>query len=373
MRIFLSKPHMGEEELSNVKAAFESNYVAPLGPHLDAFENSVSNYLGGNLQCVGLSSGTAALHLSLLVAGVKKGDEVWVSSMTFAGGVFPIVYLGAIPRFFDLNPETWCIDVDILSEELQKASKHNRLPKAIVPTDLYGQSVDLNRLELLAKQYEIPLVVDSAESLGAEYLDGRKAGSGGDAAVLSFNGNKIITTSGGGMIVTKNKKWAEKAKFLSTQARDSARHYEHSTIGYNYRLSNISAAIGLGQMSVLDQRVQSRRDIFSRYKNQLDVDGINFMPEPHGYKSSRWLTALTIDKEITGKSYIDIIRHLEDNKIESRPLWKPMHLQPVFKDIPYHGNDFDKYLFESGLCIPSSSNLTSEEQSEIIDLILELL
>jgi len=372
MKIFLSKPHIGEEELNNVKEAFASNYVAPIGPQLDAFEDSVSNYLGNNLYCVALSSGTAALHLSLILAGVKKGDEVWVSSMTFAGGVFPIVYLGAIPRFFDLNPETWCIDVDILSEELHTASKENRLPKAIVPTDLYGQSVDLDRLELLSKKYEIPLLVDSAESLGAEYLGGRKAGSGGDIAILSFNGNKIITSSGGGMIVTKNKQWADKAKFLSTQARDNARHYEHSTIGYNYRLSNISAAIGLGQMSVLDDRVKSRREIFARYKDQLDVEGINFMPEPDGYKSSRWLTTLTINKEITGKSYLDILKYLEINNIESRPLWKPMHLQPIFKDIPYHGSGFDKSLFNSGLCIPSSSNLTSEEQSEIIELILEL-
>lgn len=372
MRIFLSKPHMGEEELKNVQKAFDSNYIAPLGPYLDAFEDAVSNYLGNNLFCVGLSSGTAALHLSLILAGVKKGDEVWVSSMTFAGGVFPIVYIGATPRFFDLDPKTWTIDVDILSEELDRAAKENRLPKAIVPTDLYGQSVDLQKLELLANKYEIPLVVDSAESLGAEYINGRKAGSGGDISILSFNGNKIITSSGGGMIVTKNKNWAEKAKFLSTQARDNARHYEHSSVGYNYRLSNISAAIGLGQMSVLDKRVKSRRDIFNRYKNELNVEGINFMPEPEGYKSSRWLTVITIDKKVTGKSYIDIIEHLESRSIESRPVWKPMHMQPIFKNIPYHGSGFDESLFNLGLCIPSSSNLTYEEQSEIIELILEL-
>ena len=373
MKIFLSKPHMSGKEQMYVKEAFASNYIAPLGPHLDSFEESVSAYLGKNLYCVGLSSGTAALHLALLVAGVKKDDEVWVSSMTFGGGVFPINYIGAKPRFFDLNKDTWCIDVDILSEELELASKENRLPKAIIPTDLYGQSVDLDRLESLAKEYEIKLIVDSAESLGAEYLNGRKAGTGGDISILSFNGNKIITTSGGGMIVTKNKEWAEKARFLSTQARDKAIHYEHSTIGYNYRLSNICAAIGLGQMSVLDDRVQKRREIFSLYANKLSGDGITFMPEPNGYKSSRWLTTLSIDENITNKSSNEIIELLDKHQIESRPLWKPMHMQPVYKEIPYHGIGFDESLFNSGLCLPSCSDMTSEEQNEIIDLVSEAI
>jgi pyridoxal phosphate-dependent aminotransferase EpsN len=374
MKIYLSKPHMCGKEEDFVKDAFDSNFIAPLGPHLDAFEESVSSYLGKNLFCVGLSSGTAALHLALLVSGVKKGDEVWVSSMTFGGGVFPIRYIGAVPRFFDLNPDTWCVDVDIISEELKNAAKKNRLPKAIIPTDLYGQSVDLNRLEKISNQYEIPLVVDSAESLGAEYLDGRKAGSGGDIAILSFNGNKIITTSGGGMIVTKNKDWAEKARFLSTQARDKALHYQHSTIGYNYRLSNISAAIGLGQMSVLDERVDARRKIFSKYYSELNRDGIDFMPEPEGYKSSRWLTTLSLNLDVYEKSYhLDLINHLEKNGIESRPLWKPMHLQPVFKDIPYHGSGFDEKIFKSGICLPSCSNMKNEEQDEVIGLLSEML
>ena len=362
MKISLSKPHMcGLEEIL-VKEAFSSNYIAPIGPQLDAFEESVSNYLGSDLYCVGLSSGTASLHLALIVAGVERGDEVWVSSMTFAGGVFPIQYIGAIPRFFDIDPKTWCLNVDIISEELSKAANENRLPKAIIPTDLYGQSVDLKILEPLAKKYGVALVVDSAESLGAEYLNGRKAGSGGDVAILSFNGNKIITSSGGGMLVTKNKDWAEKARFLSTQAKDKAPHYEHSTIGYNYRLSNISAAIGLGQMSVLDDRVQSRREVFSRYLDGLNFKGVNFMPEPKGYKSSRWLTALTIDYDLLGKSRNDIIKHLDKHNIESRPLWKPMHLQPVFKDQTY-----------SGLCLPSGSDMTLDEQQKVIDLISEIL
>jgi pyridoxal phosphate-dependent aminotransferase EpsN len=373
MKIYLSKPHMCGEEEKFVKEAFASNFIAPLGPHLDAFEDAVSNYLGKGLYCVGLSSGTAALHLALIVAGVEKDDEVWVSSMTFGGGVFPIKYIGAVPRFFDLNPQSWCIDVEILSEELEKAANENRLPKAIIPTDLYGQSVDLHKLEQLSKQYEISLVVDSAESLGAEYLDGKKAGSGGDIAILSFNGNKIITTSGGGMIVTSNREWADKARFLSTQARDRALHYQHSTIGFNYRLSNISAAIGLGQMKVLDKRVNKRREIFSRYFSRLSIDGINFMPEPDGYKSSRWLTTLSVDKKVLGFDHLDIINHLEKNNIESRPLWKPMHLQPVFKDCSYHGSGFDESLFNSGICLPSCSDMTIEEQDKIIGLISDLL
>lgn len=373
MKIYLSKPHMSGQEEILVKEAFETNYIAPLGPHLDAFEESVSDYLGKDLHCVGLSSGTAALHLALIISGVNEGDEVWVSSMTFAGGVFPINYIGAIPRFFDLDPETWCIDVNILSDELSKAANENRLPKAIIPTDLYGQSVDLKSLEELSKKYEVPLVVDSAESLGAEYLDGRKAGSGGDIAILSFNGNKIITSSGGGMIVTKNKEWADKARFFSTQARDKALHYQHSSIGYNYRLSNISAAIGLGQMSVLDDRVNRRREIFDLYSKDLNFDGFNFMPEPKGYRSSRWLTTLTINSDIVGKTHLDIIKHLDSRKIESRPLWKPMHLQPIFKDLPYHGSGFDESLFNSGICLPSSSNMSLEEQEEIIDLVSNII
>ena len=371
MKIYLSKPHMcGQEEIL-VKEAFKSNYVAPIGPQLDAFEKSVSQYLGKNLHCVGLSSGTAALHLALIVAGVNKGDEVWVSSMTFAGGVFPITYLGATPRFFDVDPDTWCLDVDVISDELSKAAIENRLPKVIIPTDLYGQSVDIDKLESLAKNYGVALVVDSAESSGAEYLEGRKAGSGGDVAILSFNGNKIITSSGGGMLVTSNKEWAERARFLSTQAKDNAIHYEHSNIGYNYRLSNISAAIGLGQMSVLDDRVNKRREVYSRYLEHLNIDGINFMPEPMGYKSSRWLTTLTIDKDITGKIPADIIKLLENHHIESRPLWKPMHLQPVFTGVSYHGSGVDESLFESGLCLPSGSDMTIDEQQKIIDILLE--
>lgn len=275
-------------------------------------------------------------------------------------------YLGATPRFFDLDPTTWTIDTARLADQLAKAAAENRLPKAIVPTDLYGQSADLDPLESLASQYGVRLIVDSAESLGATYRDGRKAGTGGDAAILSFNGNKIITTSGGGMLVTKHKDWAEQSRFLATQARDPAPHYEHSTYGYNYRLSNICAAIGLGQMQVLDDRVLRRRKIFQRYKEALSPIGIEFMPEPDGLISTNWLTAIAVDPEIVGMTRDDIRLKLLEHKIEARPLWKPMHLQPLYEGFSYHGIGFDQALFESGLCLPSGSDMTDDQQDEVI-------
>lgn len=373
MRIYLSRPHMSGHEEPRVAEAFASNFVAPLGPQLDGFEAAVSTYLGGDLHCVGLSAGSAALHLLLRIAGVGAGDEVWISSMTFAGGIFPVNYLGAMPRFFDLDPESWAMDTTRLGEELASAARENRLPKAIVPTDLYGQSVDLDALETLAARYGVRLIVDSAESLGAAYRDGRKTGTGGDGAILSFNGNKIITTSGGGMLVTRHKAWADEARFLATQARDPAPHYEHSTFGYNYRLSNICAAIGLGQMQVLDDRVARRRAIFERYRAALDRPGIAFMPEPDGYRSSRWLTALTIDPKETGVSREDIRLMLLDHRIEARPLWKPMHMQPLYAGSPYHGAGVDEGLFANGLCLPSGSDMSDAQEDEVIARITDLL
>lgn len=373
MRIYLSRPHMSGREEAYVAEAFASNFIAPLGPQLDAFEASVRDYLGADLHCVGLSSGSAALHLALRIAGVGQGDEVWISSMTFAGGIFPVNYLGATPRFFDLDPASWTIDIAMLAEELAVAAREGRLPKAIVPTDLYGQSVDLDALESLAAQYDVRLVLDSAESLGASYLDGRKAGTGGDAAILSFNGNKIITTSGGGMLVTRHKEWADQARFLATQARDPAPHYEHSTFGYNYRLSNICAAIGIGQMEVLDDRVARRRAICERYRTALSRPGIAFMPEPEGQRSTRWLTALTLDPAKTGVSREDVRLMLLEHQIEARPLWKPMHMQPLYAGAPYHGAGVDETLFANGLCLPSGSDMTDDQQDEVIERILGLL
>lgn len=362
----------GREEFW-VAEAFASNFVAPLGPQLDAFETAVRDYLGTDIHCVGLSSGSAALHLALRIAGVAQGDEVWISSMTFAGGIFPVNYLGATPRFFDLSSASWTINTAILAEELANAADQNRLPKAIVPTDLYGQSSDLNILEELTSQYGVRLIIDSAESLGAKYFNERKAGTGGDAAILSFNGNKIITTSGGGMLVTRHKNWADQARFLATQARDPAPHYEHSTFGYNYRLSNICAAIGLGQMEVLDARVTRRREIFARYKDVLSRPGIMFMPEPDGMHSTHWLTTLTIDPNQAGVTREDIRLMLLEHQIESRPLWKPMHMQKLYAGAPYHGFGIDERLFADGLCLPSSSDMTDNQQNEVIERIVTLL
>jgi pyridoxal phosphate-dependent aminotransferase EpsN len=364
---------MSGHEEQRVAEAFASNFVAPLGPQLDAFEAAVAEYLGGGVHCVALSSGSAALHLALRIAGVGVGDEVWISSMTFAGGIFPVSYLGASPRFFDLDPASWTIDTTILAEELARAARENRLPKAIVPTDLYGQSVDLDALEALAAQYGVHLIVDSAESLGASLGNERKAGTGGDAAILSFNGNKIITTSGGGMLVTRHKAWADEARFLATQARDPAPHYEHSTYGYNYRLSNICAAIGLGQMQVLDARVARRREIFARYEAALARPGLVFMPEPERQHATRWLTAFAIDPAKTDVTREDIRLMLLDHQIESRPLWKPMHLQPLYSGAPYVGTGIDEGLFAHGLCLPSGSDMTDAQQDEVIDRIIGLL
>lgn len=373
MRIYLSRPHMSGKEEVRVAEAFNSSFIAPLGPQLDTFETTVRDYLAADVHCVALSSGSAALHLALRIAGVAQGDEVWVSSMTFAGGIFPLNYLGAMPRFFDLDPETWTVDTARIAYELDIAARENRLPRAIVPTDLYGQSVDLDHLESLGSQYGVHIIVDSAESLGATYKSGRKAGTGGDAAVLSFNGNKIITTSGGGMLVTRHRGWAEEARFLATQARDPAPHYEHSTYGYNYRLSNICAAIGLGQMEVVDERVARRREIFARYEASLSCHGIAFMPEPNGFNSTRWLTVLTVDPRKTDVTREEIRLMLLENEIEARPVWKPMHMQPLYDGAPYHGSGIDEDIFANGLCLPSGSDLTEDQQGEVIDRIKTLM
>lgn len=373
MKIFLSPPHMSGLEHNYIVEAFDANYIAPVGPQLDAFEYAVADYLGANVHCVALSSGTAALHLGLLVAGVKAKDIVWVSSMTFAGGVFPINYIGAKPVFFDIDPSHWTLNVELVSEQLDIAARSNKLPKAIIPTDLYGQSVRVKELEELCRRYGVKLIIDSAESFGADYEVSMKSGTGGDASLLSFNGNKIITTSGGGMLVTKHKNWAERAKYLSTQARQATPHYEHTEIGYNYRLSNVSAAIGLGQLKVLNQRVEKRRLIFKRYCNELSDLGVEFMPEAQNGKSSRWLTVAIFDPSLCGVDRDAISFMLLRNGVESRPVWKPMHMQPVYKGSDYHGNRFDEYVFENGLCLPSGTNMSDEDQKYVVSLIREYI
>jgi pyridoxal phosphate-dependent aminotransferase EpsN len=364
---------MSGAEIEFVHQAFESNFVAPLGPQLNAFEQTVSDYLGEGLHCVGLSSGSAALHLALRGVGVGAGDEVWISSMTFAGGIFPVVYQNAKPVFFDLDPNNWTVSCDLLEEALKEANANNKLPRAIVPTDLYGQSVDLDRLETMCAQYDVALVVDSAESLGANYKAGRKAGTGGDVSILSFNGNKIITTSGGGMLVTQNADLADKARFWATQARDPAPHYDHSELGYTYRMSNVVAAIGLGQMTALDDRVSVRRGINAKYRAAFRKYDISFLPEPDGYYSSHWLTAVTIDADKCGVSREGIRTALLEHEIEARPLWKPMHMQPLFEGHRYIGSGVDETLFRDGLCLPSSSNMTVEEHDEVIERVTALL
>ena len=368
-RIFLSPPHMGGEELYYVQEAFKSNYIAPLGPQVDAFEREFSAKISVPY-AVALSSGTAAMHLALKGIGVKADDVVFASTLTFIGSIAPITYLGAKPVFIDSDRKTWDMDPDLLAEGLEIALKKGRLPKAVVPTDLYGQSCDIDRILEICKPYNIPVIVDAAESLGAKYKDGT-AGSKARAAIFSFNGNKIITTSGGGMLVSHDEQLIIDAKKRSQQARESFPYYEHEEIGYNYRLSNVLAAIGRGQLRVLDERVRKKRQIFNFYYQALkNVAGISFMPEaPYG-KSSRWLTIILIDPEEFGTDCEKIRQALEHENIEARPMWKPMHLQPVLTGAKCLGGKVAEDLFHKGLCLPSGTALTDEDLNRIVSVVL---
>jgi dTDP-4-amino-4,6-dideoxygalactose transaminase len=328
-KIFLSPPHMGGEEQRFVQEAFESNYIAPLGPQVNAFEREFTEKLGVPY-ALALCSGTAAMHVALTVLGIGPNDEVISSDLTFIGSVAPIIFQGSTPVFVDSDRVSWNMDPDLLAEELEGCYKRGRLPKAVIPTDLYGQCCDLDRVLEICARYEVPVVADAAEALGATYK-GRSAGAGARATVFSLNGNKIITTSGGGMLVSDDAEFIETARFLSQQARDPAPHYEHSLIGYNYRMSNILAAIGLGQLRVLDERVKAKRRIFDYYHEALkDIPGIEFMPEAHYGRSNRWLTVLLITPEEFGVDREVVRLALEEENIEARPVWKPMHMQPVF-------------------------------------------
>lgn len=372
MRIWLSRPHMSGTEQELVAEAFESNFVAPAGPMISRLEDEFASYLGEGVSCAAVTSGTAALHLAFRLHGVEAGTKVWVTSMTFAGGAFPAIYQGAEPVFLDLSAESWTLDPDLLDQALADAAKAGDLPRAVVPTDLYGQSVDLDRLEAACEKYGVALIVDSAESAGARYRD-RKAGTGGDASILSFNGNKIITTSGGGMLVSRDKTLIERAKFLATQAREPAPHYEHHTYGYNYRMSNICAAIGIGQLGVLDERVRRRREIGNRYRAALTREGIAFMPEPEWSYPTRWLTTMTVDPAMTGVDREAIRLALLEREIEARPLWKPMHMQKLFEGARYIGSGLDERLFADGLCLPSGSDMSDAQQDEVIETITDCL
>ena len=373
-KIWLSSPHMSGNEKKFVDEAFDTNWIAPLGPNVDGLENDLATYLDEDMHVAVLSSGTAAIHLALILLGIQRGDEVICQSMTFSASANPIIYQGATPIFVDSENETWNIDPGFMEEAIKDKIKKGKKPKAIIPVHLYGLPAKMNEILNVANKYEIPVIEDAAEALGSLYFK-RKAGTFGDISCLSFNGNKIITTSGGGAIISKNENIINSARFLATQARDKAPHYQHSQIGYNYRMSNICAGVGRGQMIVLDQRVNKRREIFFKYKQLLEnIPGVSFQKEPKGFFSNRWLTTIVLDpaKTPNGVSNEDVRLALEAQNIESRPLWKPMHLQPVFKNAPYYGNKISEDLFQKGLCLPSGSNLTEEEFNRISSKILSL-
>ena len=384
-RIFLSPPHIGKEEIRFVHEAFDSNYIAPLGPQVDAFEREFAEKTGIPYT-LALSSGTGAILVALKISGVQSGDEVFASTLTFIGGVSPITFLGAKPVFIDSDQGTWNMNPDLLAEELEACNNQGKLPKAVIPTDLYGQCADYDLIKAVCAPYNIPVIADSAEACGALYK-GKSAGAGVKAAVFSFNGNKIITTSGGGMLASDDKALIEQARFLSQQARDPAPHYEHTQIGYNLRMSNILAAIGRGQLRVLDERVKAKRRIFNCYKNALqDIPGIEFMPEASYGKSNRWLTVILITPERFGADRETVRLALEAENIESRPVWKPMHQQPVFRirnlefgirknlkeTYPARvvGGEVAEDLFERGLCLPSGTAMTDEDTNRVISAIL---
>jgi dTDP-4-amino-4,6-dideoxygalactose transaminase len=370
-KIWLSSPHMGGNEQKFINEAFEANWVAPLGPNVTGFEQDLEAYLGSNVFVGALSSGTAALHLGLILLDVKAGDEVICQTMTFSASANPIVYLGATPVFVDSENATWNICPIALEEAILDRISKGKKPKAIIAVHLYGMPFKVDDIRTIANKYEIPILEDSAESLGSSYK-GQKCGTFGDISVLSFNGNKIITTSGGGAIVTKNTKQKEKAIFLATQARDNAPHYQHSEIGYNYRMSNICAGIGRGQMEVLDIHVGKRRAMHQFYKEIFTKnEGVTILTEPNSdYFSNHWLSAITIDLDKNnGITREDIRLHLEAATIESRPLWKPMHLQPVFKHAPYYGGNVAEKLFNTGLCLPSGSNLNQNDKNRIKEVL----
>jgi len=375
-RIWLSSPHLGDEEAAFVENAFQTNWIAPLGPHVDGFERELAAHVGIG-HAAALSSGTAAIHLGLLLLGVKPGDTVFCSSLTFVGSCNPILYCGARPVFIDSEPDTWNMSAAALERAFDWALRENRLPRCVIVVNLYGQSADIDALAPVCERYGVPILEDAAESLGARYK-GRSSGTFGRLAVYSFNGNKIITTSGGGMLVADDPDLVTRARKLATQAREPARHYEHVEVGFNYRMSNVLAGIGRGQLRVLEQRVAQRRQVFDRYRAALaEQPQLRWMPEPPGYHSTRWLTCFTLDGPDAPLKCDLIMKYLERHAIEARPVWKPMHLQPLFDGAPYFAHqmsvDVSARLFDSGICLPSGSNLTPEQQDRVILLLRRAL
>ena len=368
-KIWLSSPHMGHMEQQYVNEAFDTNWIAPVGPHVNEFEKDICNYTGIG-HAAALGSGTSAIHLALILLGVGQGDKVLCQSMTFSASANPIVYQGATPVFIDSEEETWNMSPAFLEEAIVSLIKKGEKPKAVIPVHLYGMPAKMDEINAIASKYGIPVIEDAAEALGAD-INGKKCGTFGLLNILSFNGNKIITTSSGGALLSEDEEMIAKARFLATQARDDAPHYQHSHIGYNYRLSNVLAGIGRGQMQVLDERVKQRRSNFAFYREYFDAKKSNgyhitFQKEPEGFFSNRWLTTILIDpgknKGITRET---IRLELEKDNIETRPLWKPMHLQPVFKHAPFYGDGTSAHLFDTGLCLSSGSNLTDEDRHRI--------
>ncbi len=367
-RIYLSPPHMGGEEFALVREAFASNWIAPLGPMVEGFEADFRRFLGG-AHALALSSGTAALHLAMILLGVQPGDDVLCSTLTFSASANAIVYAGGTPVFVDSEPASWNMDPGLLAEELGRCRRAGRLPKAAIVVDLYGQCADYGRIEPLCRDFGVPLVEDAAEALGASAL-GKAAGTFGRMAAFSFNGNKIITTSGGGLLSSADEALIARARFLATQARDPAPHYQHSVIGYNYRMSNILAAVGRGQLQVLAQRVERKREIFAYYRRALgELPGIEFMPEPEWSRANRWLTVIQVDPREFGCDREAVRLALEAENIEARPVWKPMHLQPVFARCRAAGGAVAARLFDRGLCLPSGTALTAGDLERITGII----
>jgi dTDP-4-amino-4,6-dideoxygalactose transaminase len=371
-KIWLSSPHMSGHEMKYIDEAFNTNWIAPLGPNVTSFENELANYLKVK-HVAALISGSSAIHLALIILGIKAGDEVLVSSFTFSATVNPIVYQGAIPVLIDSEEDTWNMSPELLEEAIIDRSSKGTKPKAIIVVHLYGMPAKMDEILEISRKYGIPVIEDAAEALGSKYK-GKAVGTFGDMGILSFNGNKIITTSGGGALISNNIEYINQARFLATQARDNAPYYQHSHIGYNYRLSNVLAGIGRGQLEVLDERVKQRRANYDFYVKKIINTGITFLPEIEACFSNRWLTTILIDSIKTGGvSSIDIRLGLEKHDVETRPLWKPMHLQPIFRDYPSYTNGTSEKLFDLGLCLPSGSNLSMDDKNHIFSLIESVL
>lgn len=372
-RIWISSPHMGGSERKYVDQVFDSNWIAPIGPMVDRFEQSIAEYVGVN-SCAALSSGTAAIHLALRTLGIGEGDEIIVQSFTFCGSINPVLYEKATPILVDSEPDTWNMSPELLEETIRdRIKKTGKKPKAVIPVHLYGMPAKIDVIASICAQYEIPMIEDAAEALGSTY-DGKRLGSFGDFGIFSFNGNKIITTSGGGALISNNSNWIEKSRFLSTQARDQAVHYQHSELGYNYRLSNVLAGIGVGQLEVLESHIAKRRSNFQFYKELFEASPFVVHEEMDGRSfSNHWLTTMIIPEELKEINKELLVQILNEENIESRPLWKPMHLQPLYKEAQMYGGEISEELFRTGLCLPSGSNLTELEKERIAHCIHKFL